>query len=236
MAGFAGLDPNKQYKQASDGKTLLYLRGDGKWVPTTLAAEQQASGAVPAPAGGPPVDPMLEAQKAAAGRTIQLGDAWDAYQTSQLQSEYGYDPSGNIDTSNPYSRAMHAQQLYQRGQQDLTTGFTRNTSDIARQLGITQNSNLINYAAGGHLNSGALKNAQTFAQGNADRTTGRLTEDYNTNTKRSSEDYGYTSNAIKQQLAASLGQILKGKVDRYSQVGADVNTDTLQSILKALGQ
>ena len=113
----------------------------------------------------------------------------------------------------PYSRAMHAYKLYQRG-----------TEDINRSAGIAQDRSFIDLAAAGHLNSGARLNAQSYIQGNAQRA---LT--------RGSEDYAFTNDALKKQLAAALGGILKGKVDRYSQVGADVNTDKLTSLMKALG-
>jgi hypothetical protein len=197
---------------------------------------------------GPPVDPNLEAERAGNLRGLQLGDAWDTYATGQLQSEYGYDPSGNIDPSNPYSRAMHLQNSYQRGQADLTTGYQRgtadlstgygrnmqdaatgygrNTEDLARQLGITQKSNLINMASAGQLNAGSLVNAQQFAQENANRTQGRLTQDYGTTTGRLTQDYGTTSGRMTEDY--TTGQ-KRGSED-YGFASNDLKTQLSQAL------
>lgn len=65
------------------------------------------------PPAGPPVDPQLEAQKAAAAFSTRTGDAWDTYKSGQIDLEYGNldDPTADL-ASNPYSRAALLQKAY----------------------------------------------------------------------------------------------------------------------------
>lgn len=104
--------------------------------------QQQPAAPAPAPAdpGGPPVDPAYEAQKAANLRALQLGNAFDTYQTGRINADYGFDASGGIDLNNPYSRAAQARERYLQQQAGTGTSF----------------------ASQGQLYSGALQNAQAY--------------------------------------------------------------------------
>jgi hypothetical protein len=81
--------------------------------------------------GGPPVDPYLEARKAAAQRTLQIGHAQDQYQFGRIENQFGF----GSDMSNPYSQAKLLEESYKRSRQGSVTS----------------------YAAQGQLYSGALQ-------------------------------------------------------------------------------
>lgn len=140
---------------------------------------------------GPQVDPMLEAQKAAAGLNIKLGDAWDAYATGQLTTGFGNldNPTADL-ASNPYSRAALLQQSYNNQRRGTTNS----------------------YASAGQLYSGALQNAQ----------------------EENLRGYGQGLDALKKERQGLLDELLRDRVTRYSQTGAQLNEDTLNALLRAL--
>lgn len=141
---------------------------------------------------GPPIDPALEATKAAANLNIGLGDAADTYQTGKIGLEYGNldDPTSDL-AANPYSRAALLQKSYQDAQRQGRTS----------------------YAASGQQYAGSYQNRVE-----ADR-----------------EGYEQNLDALRKGKQSELDQILQGKLSRYSTVGASVNQDTLNAILRALG-
>lgn len=108
-------------------------------------APAPAAAPAPAPAAVAPLAPSPEllAAQAAANQNIAVGNATDTWQIGQLHNDYGYDASGNIDPSNPYSQAAMLQKHYQQ----------------------SQRGNLNSYADQGQLYSGALQNAQDAAYG-----------------------------------------------------------------------
>lgn len=95
----------------------------------------------PAAAGGPPVDPYYEAQRAASQRALRLGEAADTYQMGQVNARFGFDAAGGIDLNNPFSEAALMQKRYQEQMRGNSTS----------------------YASRGQLYSGALQNAQQYA-------------------------------------------------------------------------
>jgi hypothetical protein len=152
QSGFAGLDPNRQYRQGSGGQ-LLYLRADGKWVPTTLERERTRIG-VGAPAGGgepppsaPPPDPSYDLQMANLQRQRDEQLAGLGQQRTQQLLGYGYQegPGGALafDPNNPYSRAAQlklnydtqrrggAQTMASRGQ--LYSGAYQSAQDVVNR-------------------------------------------------------------------------------------------------------
>lgn len=113
---------------------------------TASAAPTPGAPAAPAAPGDvlpPATSPELLAAQAAANQNIALGNATDTWQIGQLRNDYGYDASGNVDPSNPYSQAALLQKHYQQ----------------------SQRGNLNSYADRGQLYSGALQNAQDAAYG-----------------------------------------------------------------------
>lgn len=83
-----------------------------------------------------PVDPAFESQRLTAGRNIALGNAEGAYQQGNTNFDYGYNPDGSINASNPYSRAALLQLGYENQQRGTTNSM----------------------AARGQLYSGAIEN------------------------------------------------------------------------------
>lgn len=140
----------------------------------------------------PPPDPAFEAQKAAANRTLRLGDAYDVYQSGRVNSAFGNldNPAGDL-TGNPYSRAADLENAYLRAKRGSVNS----------------------YAAQGQLYAGSLQN--------------RVEEDR--------RGYDQSLDSLKKAKQDALDQILKGGLDRYSQVGADITDDQLSMILRALG-
>lgn len=106
-------------------------------------AEQQA---------GPPVDPMLEAQKAAAARNIELGNAFDTYRTGQIDTSFGdLDAASNpyADLSaNPYSQAAQLQRSFQNSQRGSLNGYAAQGQLYAGSLQNAQEANLKGYNQG----------------------------------------------------------------------------------------
>jgi hypothetical protein len=83
-----------------------------------------------------PPDPSLDAARLSANRNNALATSEGAYQTGNLNFDYGYTPAGGVDTSNPYSRAA----LLQLGHENQARGTTNGM------------------AAAGQLYSGAIQN------------------------------------------------------------------------------
>jgi hypothetical protein len=92
----------------------------------------------PAPPAPLPPDPTEALAQQQATRNLELGNLESQYQTGQLYHQYGYNQQGQIDPSNPYSRAALLQHTYQQ----------------------TQRGTMNSYAASGQLYSGALGRAQ----------------------------------------------------------------------------
>lgn len=90
----------------------------------------------PAVAQPQPVDTAFEQAKLTANRNVALSNSETAYQTGNLNFDYGYNPDGTINTANPYSRAA----LYQLQYENQARGTTNSL------------------AAQGQLYSGALEN------------------------------------------------------------------------------
>lgn len=135
----------------------------------------------------PPLDPAFQAQQAAANLNIQFGNAWDQYQTGQIENQYGL----GLDTSNPYSRAKLLEESYTRSRRGTTNSL----------------------AAQGQLYSGAMQTAQD----------------------ENLRNYSIGKDTLSRERQAALDAILKGNLDRYGQVGANIDDQTLQSLLAALG-
>jgi hypothetical protein len=108
-----------------------------------------SASAAPSPAApdtsGPPPDPALMAQQNAANTTIGLGNAWDTYQTGQINANFGnLDNPGSDAASNPYSQAALAYKRYNE----------------------SQAGSLNSYAERGQLYAGSLQNATEANAGN----------------------------------------------------------------------
>lgn len=70
---------------------------------------------------GPPLDPLYTEQLGLNQRGLDTAMAGIGYGRTQIGQEYGYDPSGNLNPSNPFSRAALLQRSYQQGQAGTTT-------------------------------------------------------------------------------------------------------------------
>jgi hypothetical protein len=92
----------------------------------------------PPPVGAPPPDWQQIAAESAATRGVQYADAQATYDRGRISRDFGYGANGQIDPSNPYSKAA----LLQKNFQEHTLG------------------NTTSYAGQGQLYSGALQNAQ----------------------------------------------------------------------------
>jgi hypothetical protein len=92
----------------------------------------------PPPVGGPPPDWQHDELVAGQQRNVGYADAQATYDRGRIQRDYGYDATGAVDPSNPYSRAA----LLDRHFKETTMG---NTNSFASQ---------------GQLYSGALQDAQ----------------------------------------------------------------------------
>jgi hypothetical protein len=103
-------------------------------------AAQSAPGATypGQPVGAPPPDWQQIAAESAAQRSVGYADAQATYDRGRIQRDFGYGANGQIDPSNPYSKAA----LLQKNFQEHTLG------------------NTTSYAGQGQLYSGALQNAQ----------------------------------------------------------------------------
>jgi hypothetical protein len=162
---------------------------NGKPVASASSAQPGATG----DQAGPPVDPALLAQQNQANTTIGLGNAWDTYQTGQINANFGNLDNPAADAaSNPYSQAALAYKRYNESQAGTNTS----------------------YAAAGHLYSGSLQNATEANAGN----------------------YAQTLAGLRQQRQGQLDGITKGSLDRYSTTGATLDSASLSSLMKLLGQ
>lgn len=70
-----------------------------------------------------PLDPALEQQKLIGARNVALAGPEAAYQTGQITQDFGIDQSGQIDTSNPYSRAAMLQLSHDNAQNSAFNSF-----------------------------------------------------------------------------------------------------------------
>lgn len=143
------------YKWPTDGPMAL-PKHSISW--EQHVANQKAKGATTVPdwAGGAPippaapvaqpqpVDPAFEQAKLTASRNIALSNSEGAYQTGNLNFDYGYNSDGTVNTANPYSRAALYQLDYENNQRGTTNSM----------------------AARGQLYSGALINQQGINSSN----------------------------------------------------------------------
>lgn len=127
---------------------------------------QQAQAAQAAPPAPQPFDPALEAQKLTAGRNIALGNAESAYQTGNLNFDYGYNPDGTLNTANPYSRAALYQLGYENQKRGTTNSMAAQGQLYSGAIGNQRNTDARGYAINEANNRLAYQRAQHDVQSN----------------------------------------------------------------------
>lgn len=145
-------------------------------------------------------------------------------QAAQEQAQAGgQQPDPNLEaqraSANLGINLGNAWDTYQQGRIEQDYGLN-DTSDPFAKAALLQQTyqnsrrgNTNSMAAQGQLYSGALQNAQAGAE----------------------RSYNQGYDQLKRGRQDALDQLLKGKLDRYSQVGANLDENTLASLLAALG-
>jgi hypothetical protein len=116
----------------------------------------------------PPPDWQQQAYEASQARGVQYADAQATYDRGRVQRDFGYGANGQVDPSNPYSRAALLERNFSQQQAGDTNSFASQGQLYSGALQNQKNQTTFGYLQGNN----ALRNE--YADANANVALGQL--------------------------------------------------------------